>query len=823
MEAVLTLVALGLAGALFVLRSRMATIERTMAQVVAEVQRNRDILGGQPEVGTVAEASAPGAPPVARTVRVAPVAAPEPVAAPAPAARRLRPPRLDFEEVFGSKLPIWAGGMTLAVAGVFIVKYSIDIGLITPPVRIILALGFAALLIAGAEGARRWSATAIDPRVAQALAGAGVATAYAAVLMAANLFHLIGPGVAFAGLAANTAGALGLALRFGAPSAVLGLVGGLAAPALVGGKGSIGILAVYLSLTILGLAGVARTQRWRWLAALALVGGFGWGAVMLVMQALDGGADLEVGGYLLLLAFAVPVVAGDDARGLLRLLPPAVAALELAILVVTGGYAPLVWGLYALLAAAVIVLARIDARQRSLPWVALAAGLMVVALWPHPSSAMLTAVLLIGGGLFAADAAQRVGKGDWRDAAQFAGALIGGVAVGYGKLPGVTTHGWATIELVLAAAALALAATLWRAARRDDGRFALLMATGIVLTDLALVLTIQRFWLPDALVLVAAAAMAVAHRAQDRRMALAGRVALVVGVTALFIVPQAIDEASRVMAWVGPPSGASLVRYLMVAVGTALVAWRELDRANARIVAVVAWALAFIALAQVAPEMGPRVLMTMLLAVGGALAWRLLADRSDSGRWAGRILTTLALARTLWFDVAVSNPLWVPQDVGSLPVTNWLAPAYLLPLTWIAVAVPREPALRRHASLLTTVQMLLILVFAATTVRQLFHGSVLAVGDVTRAEDIARSLVAIGLAVGFLIWGIRVRVRMWRVASLVLMLGAVGKVFLFDVAGLDGLQRIGSFVALGFSLIGIGWLYSRYLARDDAPLQEATA
>jgi uncharacterized membrane protein len=46
------------------------------------------------------------------------------------------------------------------------------------------------------------------------------------------------------------------------------------------------------------------------------------------------------------------------------------------------------------------------------------------------------------------------------------------------------------------------------------------------------------------------------------------------------------------------------------------------------------------------------------------------------------------------------------------------------------------------------------------------------------------------------------------------MIVAVAKVFLFDASGLDGLLRIGSFVALGLSLIGIGWLYSRYLGED---------
>lgn len=52
------------------------------------------------------------------------------------------------------------------------------------------------------------------------------------------------------------------------------------------------------------------------------------------------------------------------------------------------------------------------------------------------------------------------------------------------------------------------------------------------------------------------------------------------------------------------------------------------------------------------------------------------------------------------------------------------------------------------------------------------------------------------------------------------MLGAMCKVFLWDASGLDGMVRIASFVALGFSLIGIGWLYARHLGPQvgKAPL-----
>jgi uncharacterized membrane protein len=118
-------------------------------------------------------------------------------------------------------------------------------------------------------------------------------------------------------------------------------------------------------------------------------------------------------------------------------------------------------------------------------------------------------------------------------------------------------------------------------------------------------------------------------------------------------------------------------------------------------------------------------------------------------------------------------------------------------------------------------RMLLIALFVFSTLRQLFHGSLLVDPGLSQAEDIGRSLVAISLAVGFLIWGIRSSCRDWRIASLVLMLAAVGKVFLFDAAGLEGVTRIGSFIALGFSLIAIGWLYSRHLSGDTAQLANA--
>src|SRR3546814_7407470 len=90
--------------------------------------------------------------------------------------------------------------------------------------------------------------------------------------------------------------------------------------------------------------------------------------------------------------------------------------------------------------------------------------------------------------------------------------------------------------------------------------------------------------------------------------------------------------------------------------------------------------------------------------------------------------------------------------------------------------------------------MALVALFAWATLRHAFHGSLLIDAGTAPAENILRSLLLLLLAIGFLLWGIRVGRRDWRLASLVLMLAAAGKVFLFDASGLEGLLRIGSFV-----------------------------
>jgi uncharacterized membrane protein len=184
-------------------------------------------------------------------------------------------------------------------------------------------------------------------------------------------------------------------------------------------------------------------------------------------------------------------------------------------------------------------------------------------------------------------------------------------------------------------------------------------------------------------------------------------------------------------------------------------------------------------------------------------------------KWLAFVLAGAAAAHELFYTLLLHNPLWSAQAVGGWPAINLLLPAYALAIGLVLVAKRKLPELPDQARrALDIAQMVLLALFAFSELRQLFHGTLLVSPGLPMAEDILRSILAIAIAIGFLLWGISHKQRDWRIASLVLMLGAVGKVFLFDAAGLEGVTRIASFIALGLSLIGIGWLYSRYLGSD---------
>lgn len=1031
-------------------------------------------ISGEPSVEPEAVAMPEMSPSEEPLAREAAPPSPDESARPKSPAGPPQPPRSmasRFEDLFGKTLPIWAGGITLAIAGVLIVRYAIDAGffarIFTPGVQVVTGILFGLGLIGGAEYAWRNEARLRDVRVPQALAGAGIATLYAAILVAANAYQLVGPLVAFVGLALVTAAALGLSLRFGPPSALLGLAGGLAAPALVGAiEPNVPLLAVYLGLTIAGLTGVSRMRRWPWLAIAALVGGVGWGLWMvLASSALDAIGSLSIGGFVLLLAIALPMVAFEGPRAaLLRGASAIVGALQLALLVGYGGFAPLHWGLFALLAAAGQWLAWRERDFAIVPTISAALSVLLLGAWPDPTSFWFGLIALALAAIHLLPLLARLWSTPLRlrRPIEYCAILLVAVPLTKWHIMGISDGLLALVALGAAAFAAIAMARGWRVeGRTGDSRFVLLTITAAILLAAASLLLLPHWMAPFGVAAVAAGLLLFGPAAGDKRIEPVAAVFAMLAIFVLVATPLALVELPRlvlgtevvayqpILRWAGlvalfalftaratngalrfaalaiagglaygaltqavpgwslplAMGGVALglfvlarqgdaLRTELLALGFALLSvallastgpliaaqWSRLWGSDAAIGAteILRWVglalvaltfalksadpvvrragqvgaalLGYGALAQIVPgsyvmlvpalagaaslfaarhtalarvdaavaslaalslawaaapvavwlvkallslggdpmtldapalavdrvvlrllvpallfgaallsvrEALPRWLSVAWLAIAGIMAGIAVhclyrfgfaaAFGSDfvatgiaqrlvweglliGGGWLAMRRGWLLLARPLvlagtvhaiWYGLLLHNPLWTMQAVGALPIANLLLLLFLLPALGLLLAgrlFPTAPLLGSAVQIMT---MLLVAGFAWATLRQLFHGSLLIEPGVAPAENILRSLLLLALAIGFLLWGIRARRHDWRIASLVLMLGATGKVFLFDAAGLEGLLRIGSFVALGFSLIGIGWLYSRQLAlpAKDEPAQ----
>jgi uncharacterized membrane protein len=158
----------------------------------------------------------------------------------------------------------------LGLAGLLFFRYSIEHGLITPPMRVVLGT----LAGLGCLGAAQW----IRPRgyayTAEAISGAGVIILYASFWAAHVRYALIGAVPAYGLMVLVTIACGLLAVRHASlVVAVLGLTGGFATPLLLssGTDRPLGLFS-YVLLLDLGLFAVARRRGWPILGLLGLAG-----------------------------------------------------------------------------------------------------------------------------------------------------------------------------------------------------------------------------------------------------------------------------------------------------------------------------------------------------------------------------------------------------------------------------------------------------------------------------------------------------------------------------------------------------------------------
>ncbi|HEX8533753.1 MAG TPA: DUF2339 domain-containing protein [Allosphingosinicella sp.] len=453
-----------------------------------------------------------------------------------------------FERLMGGRLLIWIGGIALAAAGIFLIRHSIE--LVTPEARMIAAAALGLFLLGAGEYARGGRPLADDPRIGQALVGAGIAILYATTYGSYLLFGLIGSGTASLLMLLITAASLALSLRHGAPTAVMGLVGGFLTPLLVGdaAAGAVPVLA-YLALLDVAIFAIAWRRGWPWLAAAAVAASFAWTGYFVLEPLRDA---LPAGLFAALLGIAASLPKATRGRQLSLMQPAIIGLVELAVLVSRTDVGAPGWLLFGGLAAATLPLAALRGEHRAAPAAALLLSLVLIATKaragddPLLGTAAAATTLLFGLGTAILGV-----RGQPLRALTVCAALAGPLFILRLLEPELLGRAsWGGLALALGCAALLL---LWRFRREPGGTGSFAAGvTSALLLGLAAHDLVGREFVSGAWPLIALGLLLMGMRMHDKPLRFAGLLLLTGTILKVFLIDaSALEGVLRILSFLG--------------------------------------------------------------------------------------------------------------------------------------------------------------------------------------------------------------------------------------------------------------------------------
>lgn len=763
---------------------------------------------------------------------------------PPPVSPAIEPMKGGWEQRLGARAFLWVGAITLALAAVFLVRYSIEEGYLSPEVRVILAALFGFGLIAGAERMR-----SRDDRVSQALAAAGVAALYGSLLSAVALYDMISKVAAGGGAAALTAFAITLSLRHGIFVAALAFVGGFLSPAIIGSEQpNTPVLFGYLLAIAAGTLTVIRIRGWWMLGWGVLAGSALWTCIWMLAD-----PDLPelhwVGLFLVVLA---GLFVWASWRRLQESENPAKDVLTLvwASLAVTGGLLVLAiaqdggaqtagWLALAVHGIGIFAFARQAPRFQFAAGLAPALSLAALALWWWTSNGAPAEwndgrfgwMVTMFGGLYAAAAFAllwNAGRpGFW--AALSVSAALSHFLFAWYVLRGTAGIPWGLISVGLAAPFLVGAERLtrWRGTMPGATEALGFLAAGVTFfVGAAIPLELNREWITVAYAVELAAVAAISAQlglVTLRRLCWP----LLAVVVVRFVVnpevlkyPIGLTPVLNWMLWGYGISIAALIVALRFLRPTGDVRLVRAVEAAAALLGFVLVTLEVRSLFQPTTMMRPDASFmerACYVLVWGAFAlaalWKARLDGDLVALWAWRLSGGVAVAAVLVVQVLVANPVFEPADVGRLPILNGLLLAYAVPAAMAALVrrwIDIEPD-RRVDLLVEAAASILAFAYVSFEVRHFFDPGFERRGfDAHGLELYAYSIAWLLFGVALLALGFLRQAAALRHAGMVLVCIVVAKVFLIDMAGLQGLLRVFSFLGLGAALIGLGYAYRRF-------------
>ena len=833
-----------------------------LTQAAGQTDASPDTAVPQPPIIPDVESIAPGA---------ADEAAQEAVGGPPAMPPPLPPPDRGFEETVGTRWVVWIGGLTLALGGFFMVRYSIEAGLLGPGVRTLLGGAFAAaLLLAGEWTRRKESISAIEAlpiaNIPAILTAAGTAVAFATVYAAYALYGFLVPATAFVLLGLVALGTLAAALLHGPALAGLGVAAAFVTPVLVSSdKPDFWALYIYLAIVTAAAFGLARVRLWRWLAVTTIAFALAWtvpclecGPSMVGPHAFHVVAGFILAALLVVCGFMFGPPANEGEIEPISSGSLAAYLVGAALIVLSSFHADTAMIVFGLLVAGTLAVAwRSDAATAA---VAAAAALVFVvfaewAIRANPDMLVLpggalpgigpsatggsVSLHLISAAIFAVGfgVAGFLAQGRsfsaaipviWSAASVFTPlalliALYARIAHLDQSIP------FAILAVVLAAAFAAATEIL---SKHDDrpglqASVALYATGALAAMALALTFALEKGWLTIALALMSAATAWVSLQRPIRFLRslaaiLAGIVVLRIGYEPR-IVGNAVG-ATPIFNWLlwgyGIPAASFWAGSIFLRRGGDDAPLRTVESAAILFTVL----LAFMEIRHAVnggdvyrqsaglTEVALQVCVTLAMAIG--LERLRIRTGSIVHNIGAILLTAFAGLATVFGLLVLETPYLWPIDVGgtfiNLLLLGYAAPAVLALLLSYAVAGRRPAA---YANSIAAGALILALTYVTFEIRRIYHGPVMAHGRITGAEQYTYSIAWLTFGVALLGVGVLFNSQRARLASAAVIALTIGKAFLVDMSTLTGVYRALSFMGLGLVLVAIGWLYQRILFR----------
>jgi uncharacterized membrane protein len=756
---------------------------------------------------------------------------------PIPQPQKIKTPEISFEQRFGARLPVWIGGIALALSGLFLVKYSIEIGILTQNMRLALGTIFGFGLLGLGNWIHKNNKIANSARISQTLVGAGIVVLYICSYVATSIYQIL---PSFAGLVAMTcitAIAIFMSFNLGSAIAIFGIIGGFLTPGLVSSEEpSSMILFSYLYLLFTGLLLVIRKQN-KWIITIPLIiGTFLW-VVIWIITKLSPNDTIWLGLFLIAICATVSTITNQAIENgevdkeqtfhlstIISYFTFGGSTALLAMIVKQNNFGILELGFFGILSFGSIFLAYFKQRIYGFIPLITAAFSGFILFSNNLTSLELSSAILAFATLFVISGYFAMWKSEnpklW--AILITATSFGYYLIGYYKIyfnsPEPAKNFWVIIALILAALSVRLAYRIRLTFKNDEAASQNLLAifalSASAFLSVAFFTMLESKFLP---VFFAVQILAISWINNKVKVDALKNIAQINGVIfAILTLPEIFFLSSEgSIFYLGLPA-------IAIFISSQLFAKKQDDEfvkcleISSIILAVIAAYIGLTIDVQSEVEFFRSAIFTDLLCIYALFClWFSNKFKRHTIQLSANVIFSLVILVTFICNLLILNPFWSHQLVGKFPIFNSLILAYLIPVAALIFANSRNKD--QKLKYIKPLSFISLFAFISLNIRQFFHGEYLDSSlPMTLAEKCSYSAAWLVSGIALLLFGTKLKNKNIRLAALGLILTASCKIFLFDASGLSGLYRVFSFMGLGIVLIGLSWFYTKFISDKDS-------